>query len=301
MKKLGLISMTLLLAISIIGCSASNNKVSKENIKPTVESQTISLTGVENARELGGYIGADGKKVKSKVLLRTGKLSGSTEEDIKRLQEVYNLKYVVDFRTTDEIEKGKDPQINGAINKQIRVLEEGAPTSQSAAMTNIYVDPVKSLIDMVSNGTLDENMYLKTSKTEISQKGFGEFFDLLLENKDGAILWHCTGGKDRAGVASALLLSALGVDRETILEDFDLTNQFYSKKIEERALAATKYTKDETIINGVKTLTGVDKNFMKIMLDGIDKEYGSVENYLDKKIGVSKSDIKKLQEIYLEA
>ena len=64
--------------------------------------KSIGLTGVGNARQLGGYIGADGRKVKENLLLRTAQLADASTEDLKRLKEIYHLSDVVDFRTTLE-------------------------------------------------------------------------------------------------------------------------------------------------------------------------------------------------------
>lgn len=303
--------LTLIMAASLLtvftpGCSpnaetrgVSDSKVENE---AAAESQTLHLSGIENARELGGYVMKDGRTVKKGLLLRSGKLSKATKEDTESLQNTYQLGTVVDFRTSAEIESAPDPEIAGVKNMQIQVLDE-TDSQTNASITGIYgADPVTDIIKLVENGTLSDDMYVTTAFSQKAQDGYREFFQVLLHNKEGkAVLWHCTGGKDRAGVAAALVLSALGADEETILADFQLTNDFLASKIEYMGTEAAKQTDDPNVIEGVKTLTGVSVDFMKKMLDSINSEYGSVNHYLTEEIGLTADDITALKDIYLES
>ena len=309
-KRIGILIMTLALSLGSVTIYASNGEVNLmdesvkvDNNQVTMEGQTLGLAEVENARQLGGYYTEDGRRIKSNMLLRSAKLAKATDEDIKRLTQDYNLGTIVDFRTTDEIADAPDPEIEGVKNEQIRVLDEdNANDSNSAAMTQIYgKDPVSGLIEMVKNGTLSDDMYVTTIKSETAQKGFSEFFKVLLNNdEEKAVLWHCTGGKDRAGTAAVLVLSALGVDEKTILDDFALTNEFYKGKIEYMGNEAAKQTDDQTIIEGVKTLSGVSRDFMEKMINTLNEEYGSVQNYIVEELGITQDEIVKLQNMYLE-
>lgn len=198
---------------------------------------TLGLSGVENARQLGGYVTRDGRVVKDNVLLRTGKLSGATEADLALLAGL-NLTQIVDLRTTAEIREGPDPVLDGVVNTQINIL--GDDSSATSAVTGIYgSDPVQAIIAIVQSGQFGNDMYLSFLESENGLAGYRAFFQKLLGQKEGeALLWHCTGGKDRAGTAAVLLLSALGVDRETVLQDFMLTNDFNAQKIAYMAQAA---------------------------------------------------------------
>ena len=134
-----------------------------------MESQSLGLEKVENARQIGGYQTADGRHVREDVLLRSGKLSGATEEDLKILTEKYNLKQVVDFRTSGEVSSEPDPDIEGVTNTNVRVLDESSDTGKSAAnaMTGIYQDdPAAAMISMVENGMVDEDMYVDVAMDE---------------------------------------------------------------------------------------------------------------------------------------
>ena len=98
--------------------------ISAGHSEAAVPAQSILLSGVGNARELGGYKTEDGREVRHGILLRTAKLSGATEEDIQRLISEYHLAVVVDFRGDNEIEKKPDPEISGARNLNLQIIDE---------------------------------------------------------------------------------------------------------------------------------------------------------------------------------
>ena len=262
---------------------------------------SIGLTGVENARQLGGYVTADGRTVKDGVLLRTGKLSGATDADLARLREVYNLTAVVDFRTTAEIAQGPDPAMEGVSNTQINIL--GDDDASTGAVTGIYgADPIQAIIDIAKSGQFGADMYASFLSSERGLAGYRQFFQALLNQKEGAILWHCTGGKDRAGTAAVLLLSALGVDRETVLQDFALTNDFNAQKILYMGAQAADRGESAGVVELVRTLTGVNYDYMAAMLDMIDAQYGSMDAFLTAADGMALTagQLAQLREMYLD-
>lgn len=300
-KRAAIIGMMMLLAGTTVAgsfapCYAAEQTAETEGQAVNKESQDIGLEGVANARQLGGYIGKDGKKVKADVLLRTGKLSAATEADIQKLQDTFNLTEVMDFRTTTEKEAEPDPEIAGAENVWISIMEE----ENSAATAATASDPVTAMIEYAKSGAV-ATMYTDMVRSAHSQEGYAKFFQELVNHEEGAILWHCTGGKDRAGLATVLFLSALGVDQETILQDFDLSNEYYTETIAQMAKAAEAQGCTEEEIAAVKDLCGVNRTYMEDALKVIDEEYGSMDEYLKNQLGVTDEDIAVLQEKYLEA
>ena len=95
----------------------------KNTIDTNMFPQSIGLEEIVNARELGGYVGADGRKVKRGVLLRTGALSEISEADRRRLLEQYHLTDIIDFRTSFECDAAPDPEMDGVVCHPIRILE----------------------------------------------------------------------------------------------------------------------------------------------------------------------------------
>ena len=106
----------------------------KNTIDTNMFPQSIGLEEIVNARELGGYVGADGRKVKRGVLLRTGALSEISEADRRRLLEQYHLTDIIDFRTSFECEAAPDPEMDGVVCPPIRILDDqGDQTAGMAA------------------------------------------------------------------------------------------------------------------------------------------------------------------------
>ena len=140
------------------------------------------------------------------------------------------------------------------------------------------------------------HMYDKILFEESSQEVYRRFFaDLMTVNpEDGAVLWHCTQGKDRAGCASALLLSALGAERELIMADFNLSKEYYDPYV------ATINIENETQSHVINTLISVNPVVFEEALDKIDERYGSLRNYLTECIGVTPEMMEILRERYLE-
>ena len=271
----------------------------------TKEAQALLVTGIENARQLGGYETADGRHVKRDVLLRTAKLSDAPPEELAALKDIYHLGVVVDFRTLAEREGAPDPEIDGVDNIVLDVLDEGSRTGAGAAIAGIYenggAEPAEVMLNIIRSGCVSERMYADMAFDPAAEKGFRDFFRILLENGGKkAVLWHCSGGKDRTGAAAVLLLLALGVNKETALRDFELTNEFLREKIAYMESRAAELTDDPEEIAWVKDLTGVNQKYMEKLLDTLEEKYGSQERYLTEGLGLDRAELEQLREMYLE-
>ena len=165
--------------------------------KTEMEAVSLGLTGVANARRVAGYPAAGGRKVRGERLLRTGALGGASAEDLQRLIR-YQVKYVVDFRTSFEKAGAPDPEIPGAVHLDIPILEESGDSAAGAAAAGGMADPAKAILQYALSGKL-ENLYLDMAMSAFSQQGFKRFFDLLLDCREGAVLWHCTAARTGRG------------------------------------------------------------------------------------------------------
>ncbi len=275
----------------------------------TLEGQSIGLSGVKNARQLGGYKTVDGRVVKNGLLLRSAKLANATDEDIERLKNNYNLTEVIDFR--DSLEKKNSPEkcIRGIKEIQIPISEETPEYLANEKAVDDICDSVDSsnkeelaytMINLIENyNFIDEDAYVKIVESSYSQHQYHKFFKELVKGK-GAILFHCSGGKDRTGVASVLLLSALGVDQNTILKDFELSNDVNPGIGDYMASIVSMKTDDEDIIKKAGIYGGVSTEYMEKALNRINDKYGSMDLYLRNEIGLSKLDLNILKNKYLE-
>ena len=134
--------------------------------------------------------------------------------------------------------------------------------------------------------------------TDEGVNAFIGFFKTLMENEDGAILWHCSQGKDRAGMAAYLLEYALGVNEKDRIDDYMLTNVAMEKKIKQLTPIVLKESKgDYSLLPALKEVFSSDMDYLNTAINSINEAYGSIDNLL---VDVLKVDIKLLQEKYLE-
>ena len=265
--------------------------------------QSIRLAGVRNARELGGYAAPGHQRVRRGVLLRTAHLAAATEEDLRRLTEEFSLGCIVDFRTTAEWSNQPDRSVPGAAYYHLLVVDESDPNGSIARDTAQFQrgDYHQVLLDLVASGRYNTNIYVDMLLSPWGLEAYRAFFRLLLRNNGGrALLFHCTAGKDRTGIAAALLLSALGVGRETVLEDFVLTNRYLTEQISAAVDAVRASGADDEVIQLVRGLAGVDRSCLETLLDTLDERYGGVPGFLSAELGFSQEELARLRELYLE-
>ena len=268
------------------------------------EVQKIELTGVPNARQLGGYIGHGGKKVKNNVLLRTGSLTGANENTIKQLETYYNLGSLIDLRMRPEREVQPDPVISGAEYYPLSVLdslvvdEKDLEAYLKAFALADLGQRYKLLFESkIKIDTAD--IYSQIAFSESGIAGYTRMFEILLDNpENSAVLFHCTQGKDRTGIAAALILSALGVDRQTIIEDYLLTNVAYADTIE--ALREEVMRIKPEMLEFALFVESVNAAFIQPVFDTMDKEYGSALGFIQNALKVSDKGIEVLRRLYLE-
>lgn len=274
------------------------------------------VTGVSNARQLGGYINTEGRAIKQNVLLRTGSLAHITDDGIKALQEKYKVSDIMDFRYERELNPNTtDREIEGIAHHNIPM----APSKARAAEV-FSNDPEKFAklqelsrnagkpggsialtIFQAENGIVNAHNAVEYFKTDEAAGYFRDAFEIFLNKpEDAAILFHCAGGKDRTGIVSMLLLSALDFDKDIIMQDYMMTNTANAKQIEEVTAAAEEYTDDPELRYNIIYSAAVYPELMEENIDYFTKQYGSVKGFLREKVGLTDEDFAKLKELYLE-
>ncbi len=270
--------------------------------------QFIPVNGIINARDLGGYIMQDGRRLRDGAFIRAAHLADATDEDLQYLSSIPIAK-VIDFRKDIEMNGKTDRMVPGAEYIRLEIDASGKIVSQATEdekrlFTGSKQFDVKKFMVMAAFNPMAQKiaqlMYPNLTNDPECQKQFSLFFRLILETENGAILYHCTQGKDRTGFASALILAALGADRDTIVADFDATNRVYEEDVRQCCQNVCLMGGKEKEIATVKSFLGANTdNFIKA-LDRIDREYGSIEAYLKGPIGLTDNDILTLKERYLE-
>ena len=287
----------LLSLLFLAGCGNEQNTV-------TEKEQTLNLSTISNARELGGYQTRDGKTVRKGVLLRTAALTDASQEELDSLINNYKLAAIIDMRASYELADDPEPVLDGVTQYNFKIMDEQMMAQRAAAVQDILTDPnvnpVKRMTAILEAGVISDQMYVEFLQGDIGKAGFREFFRVLLETPEGnAVLWHCTNGKDRTGVAAMLLLGVLNVDEETIMEDFLLTNVFFETEISAMRKQLEQYIQDEAMLEEFMVAgKGVYAPYMQNAINYIKDNYGDIPGYVKAELGLTDADIVKLKKLY---
>ena len=255
-------------------------------------SQEIHFSKMTNFRELGGYVASDGRKIKHNIFFRSSKLSNlSTEEDFEKFKSL-GIKVIFDFRSVSERELRPDPVFDGIKQYNISALYKKDGTEMDFDFQDIVLLSSQQLVDL--KNLLEEGYEVIGFNNPAYKQMFKEIVD-----GNVPILFHCSAGKDRTGIAAALILALFGVDREDIAYDYLMTNQFNHKEIERRQ-NAMKETLPPESQNIVLSLSGVSRENLELTLNSILNKYQTFENYFEKEFGITKEIRKQLMDRYLE-
>ena len=240
--------------------------------------RSLSLAGASNFRDLGGYSTHDGRTVRWRRLFRADHLAALTPADLAVLSEL-GVDRSLDFR--GELERESTAYRIPGIRNHALAIE---PTVVQSIRALLEAGHDLKAADAVR---LMQNTYLGFVHDNAHR--FAGFFEHVLD-EGGPLVFHCTAGKDRTGFAAALLLTALGVPRPVIMQDYLLTNAYYKRP----AVSST-----EAPMEVLQVLWRVQEEFLDVALDALDADYGGVDGYLAK-LGVHEAQRARLATLYLE-
>ena len=253
----------------------------------------LAFAGGNNFRELGGYLADEGKHVRWGQIYRgipTGKLTGEAD---RRLLDSLGLRLILDLRSSGEAKKEPDYVPDGARLVQICGLcaEDGAEIAFAPG-------DIEKLMQTAEEGeSISQRLYRRMLT---GNKAFKELFRAL-EAGETPILFHCSAGKDRTGVAAMLILLALGASDEVICADFEQTNACRKAEIDAvLAEHAAEIAADPACRMRYYAMAGVDPAAAPFVLDTIRREFGSAENYLETEYGLTPARLMRLRRMYLE-
>lgn len=243
-----------------------------------IPSRSLNLTGATNFRDLGGYVGHDGRTVRWRTLFRSDHLAALTPDDLATLTRL-GLSRAYDFR--------------GVTERAAVPYELPGVASHSLAIEPTVVQRMKELLESGYHPTAQDTVRLMQQTYRDFVHGnsprFAELFGHLLAS-DAPAVFHCTAGKDRTGFAAALILLALGVPRSVVMQDYLLTNDLFRMPIAGPALAP------QEVLN---VLWRVQEDFLDAALHAVEADYGGVPQYLEKALGLGPTERARLAALYL--
>ena len=259
-----------------------------------VAERVITMDSLTNFRDLGGYLTEDGKRTKWGKLLRSAAHDSITDDDVALLQKM-GLKTVIDYRTTPEMADHPDKEVAGVVYRRISPMENPNATNTIAASQNVQMKSVEDAIAMLTgiNKMLAGDPYCNSVYREV--------MNVVMDPAQVPFVQHCTSGKDRVGAGSATILMALGVPRETIIEDYLLSNenQISANKLSNGAVTGGMEITPE-MLKMFAVLTKVHKEYLEAFFATIDAKFGGTEGYLKQGLGLTDADLVRVKELYLE-
>jgi protein-tyrosine phosphatase len=240
-----------------------------------------------NVRDIGGYRTADGRHTRWGQVFRSGGLSDLTEADQQYLAAL-GVKLVCDLRTMQEAARSPDRLPEGIPYRALPVYGDKEASDKlgiSRLLLNLH--------------RLDGLLLESYTHSMIAEKGhvFGEALRGIADGLPALI--HCTAGKDRTGILTALLLHILGVPEETIVADYTLTNRVYPRLMATLRRDVEPLSRIGIQAEDLKPLLSANPATMRDTLAYIRERYGSIDSYLRAECGVDDAQRDRLRALLL--
>lgn len=259
-------AMILLIVFLGTGCASS----------PEKGVRFYELEGARNFRDFGGYVTEDGDRVAWGRLFRSNQPAGMTSADYARV-ETLKLATVFDFRTPEERET--DPTHWQGEKPQFVLLPMGS--TEAFRELDPLIEAAIEAEDTVALRELGAEVY-RRMPTEYAAE-FGQVLRSLASERSLPTMIHCHAGKDRTGLGAALILSLLGVPRETIMADYLYSNdRLLSDGIERNVIEQLYWS--------------VEADWLQASFDGMETQYGSVDRYIEVALGIDDDIRAKIRE-----
>ncbi len=237
-------------------------------------SRLLQTRGVENARDLGGMTNREGRKIREGLLIRSAALDRATAEDMALLYDEIGIRTVFDLRSFFEAQETPDRLAEGVEYVSNEIASDEAFGVKRDVETKKQLDELLERMKAGGDEAAAEYMcffYASFARSEFSLSQYGRLLKRIMAS-DSPVLWHCAMGKDRCGIATALIREMLEGDRETIAEDYMYTNEVYG------------------IDESFNAFERADRRYIETFYSEAEKRHGSVEGMFEK-MGIDKNMI----------
>lgn len=257
----------------------------------------IPLQGAVNFRELGGYPAADGRHVRYGLLYRGGNLDKLQNPQDRETLQSWHLRTILDLRSEGEDAQHPDPTVPGADYQRVcamRMTDGSEMDFSSSGIERLAAE--KAAFEKKEGHPVHDFYWFSVLYRQMpfGNPAYHRLFTLLEEHRV-PILFHCSCGKDRTGIAAMLILLALGASRQTALDDYMLTNT-YRKAIIEASLRGKSEQERELLLS----VEGVNEQMGAGAIDEILQRYDSYEAYFAAEYGLDAARLAAFRDFYLE-
>lgn len=278
-NQIKIISLFILL-LCISSCKTQSFSIPEYGIIKT--ENKVPIKKVTNFRTVGNIKNSDGRILKEGKLYRSAHLHKLKKKSFETFENL-GIKEIIDLRNSKEISQKPDVIPQNVDYKNYSAFEdEGDQLNQAKKLV---------LKGKVKGADADQRMldFYKTYATEnpeIIKKIIHQILDA-----ENPVLYHCTAGKDRTGIITALILTILKFDRATIDNDYLLSNNYRKKLVQKRLHLAHNlhFIYPKMDLNVIEKLSWVEKNYLDAAFLEINKKYGSMDVYIHEKLEISEN------------
>ena len=239
--------------------------------------RALPLTGGTNFRDFGGYRTVDGRQVRWGRLFRSGHMARLTDADVALLARL-DIRCCCDFRREEE-RQAQPSRLPPGVETVILHIDTGAVSG--------FFEQLRA-----GRATMDDTLsFMQRVNYELvvhHQPMYRQMMDVLLDLEEGALLINCSAGKDRTGFGAAIILLALGVPRETVMQDYMLSQRHYPierelERVQRKYGPKSNYKLSPELVRPIME-TRVE--YLQRALDTIDSEYGDPYAYLEQELDI---------------
>ncbi|MBM0233671.1 tyrosine-protein phosphatase [Micromonospora sp. STR1_7] len=262
--------------------------------------QDWELVGAPNARDLGGLLGADGRRIRAGRLIRTPALGRLTDEDLPVLAKL-GPACVLDLRDSSEIAVAPVDRLPGeprVVHLPVHDPEHPVFTYVSAVLLGHDLDAYAELARQGTAGAMAE-IYRWFVTGESARVGFAEAVRLATRPENLPLVYHCSAGKDRTGWLTVVLLTALGVDEATIRAEY-LRNNALTDSLRAVIVEAMRRRQPELDVEAVLPVLEVRDAYLDAGYDEVRRVHGSFDGYLRDGLGLTDDVLTALRAQLLE-
>lgn len=261
----------------------------------------IDISGIENFRDFGGYRTQDGRWVKKGRFYRSGAFT-PIDDRARSQVEGLGIRNILDYRIAEEVGERVSFLPKGASYHQVAAINKDSllPASGGDESLLTLFDHVRKVESQEEADFIYEHFKKFYEGLPFDNPAYKKLFSFLDDESHFPLVHHCSAGKDRTGVGSALILLALGVDKATVIKDYMLSAWALEAKYQNYVKRLTGENNNSHLLEVLELLVSVKREMIQISLEALEEKYPSFEDFYREEYGIGRERIAHWRELHLQ-